>query len=37
MKSNNDIGISCELDRDRIAHLLKLGILAALMGLAADM
>jgi len=36
MKSYNDIGISSELDRGRIAHLLKLGILAALMGLAAD-
>ena len=33
----NDIGIDSELDWDRITHLFKLGIIAALMVLAGDM
>lgn len=37
MNKYNDIGISKELDWDRIAHLFKLGIVAALMGLAGDL
>ena len=32
----NDIGISNMLDRKRIAHLFRLGIVAALMVLAGD-
>ena len=37
MGNFNDIGIDSELDWDRITHLFKLGIIAALMVLAGDM
>ena len=37
MASYNDIGIDNTLDWNRIRHLLKIGILAALMVLAGDM
>ena len=37
MSSYNDIGISKELDWDRITHLFKIGIVAALMGLVGDL
>ena len=37
MNKFNDIGISKNLDWDRIAHLFKIGIVAALMGLAGDL
>ena len=32
MGNFNDIGIDSELDWDRITHLFKLGIIAALLG-----
>jgi len=31
MSSYNDIGISKEIDKDRISHLFRIGIFAALM------
>jgi hypothetical protein len=37
MKSYNDIGIDNKLDKDRIAHLFKLGIVASILALSADM
>jgi hypothetical protein len=37
MTKFNDIGISKELDWDRISHLFKIGIVAALMGLVGDL
>ncbi len=37
MKSYNDIGINSKLDKERIAHLFKLGIVASILALAADM
>ena len=36
-KSYNDIGISSELDIPRIIHLMKLGLIAAIMALTADL
>jgi len=36
MSKYNDIGISKELDKDRISHLFKIGIFAALLVLAGD-
>lgn len=35
--SYNDIGISSELDIPRIIHLMKLGIIAAIIALTADL
>ena len=37
MKSYNDFGIDGKLDKERIAHLFKLGIVASLLALSADM
>ena len=37
MTKFNDIGISKELDWERISHLFKIGIVAALMGLVGDL
>lgn len=37
MKSYNDIGIDNKLDKERIAHLFKLGIVASILALSADM
>ncbi len=37
MKSYNDIGINSKLDKERIAHLFKLGIVSSILALAADM
>lgn len=37
MKSYDDIGINSKLDKERIAHLFRLGIVASILALAADM